>query len=237
MITLTKLFERLSYAELSNLSISGEGSGVIVPAGIPKIINYINEALLKLYGRFILSTKSLLIEEQEHITNYHLVRRFAETNTENIQEYPYIKDLPDEPFTEDVIKILEVYDVNGCMYPLNDMGNCNSLFTPAPQILQVPNPVTDRAITVVYQARHPIIEPPTENNQSQEIDVPFVLEEALQAYIASKVYSNMNGQENILKGQEQLAKYESVCAEVEALDLTNNTFATTTYKLEIRGFV
>lgn len=237
MITLGKLFERLSYAELSNLSISGEGSGTIIPAGIPKIINYINEALVKLYGRFILSTKQLIIEEQEHITNYHLIRKFAETNTENIQDYPYIKDLPDEPFTEDVIKILEVYDVHGCLYALNDMGNCNSLFTPAPQILQIPNPVTARMITVVYQARHPVILPPVDNNQSQEIDIPFVLEEALQAYIASKVYSNMNGQENILKAQEQLAKYESVCGEVETFDLTNNTISTTTYKLEIRGFV
>ena len=230
---LEDLFSRLSYGELSNLSIGNEGRGSIREEAIPKVTAHVNDGLLRIYSRFILSTKQLLIETVDHITNYHLIPKFAES-TGSDARYPYIKDLPDEPFTGDLIRVLEVYDQLGNKLPLNDTGDPRSLFTPAPQILQVPNPAPGRGLALEYQARHITLE---NDDLEQEILIPFVLEGALQSFVAYKIFSHMNGQDNQVKSQEHLNTYDGICVDVEARDLVNATFATTHHKLEERGFV
>lgn len=243
---ISELFRRLSYGELSNLAISGEGSGTIIEEKHPQIIQYANEGLLRIFSRFNLRQKDLIIEQVAHITNYHLRRQFAESiagddgNADNIA-HPYIKDLPHEPFDADVIRILEVHDSSGRERVLNDRGRADSLFTPQPDVLQVPRPCAGQALSVVYQARHPILRHEKiredEDLLAQRIAIPFYLEGALQAFIASLVYGHMNTQESIAKGQEHLAVCEVIFREVEDKDLVNQTVQTTHYKLNQRGFV
>lgn len=225
------LFKRLSYGELSNLSIGMEGAGDIRPADKPKIVSHINDGLLELYGRFLLLTKALLIEQVDHITNYHLIPEYAESN--NCVDYPYIKDLPGDPFTGDLIRILEVHDDRGCEYVLNDKDNIHSLFTPAPQTLQIPFPKTGIPTHVMYQAR---LDPIDEVIETTDFMLPFVLEGALQSYVAGKIFSHMNGQDNMIKSQEHYATFERKCETVEAKDLVNTTFSTAHHKLHQRGF-
>lgn len=230
---LEELFSRLSYGELSNLSIGNEGRGSIKEEDIPKVTAHVNDGLLRLYSRFMLSTKQLLIEQVRHITNYHLIPKYAESTGSDV-EWPYIKDLPDEPFLGDVIRILEVHDSVGREYVLNDKDDPNSLFTPAPQLLQVPTPKAGQALAILYQARHINLD---NDDLDQEIFIPFVLEGALQSFVAYKIYSHMNGQDNQVKGQEHLNTYEGICGDVETRDLVNATFATSHHKLQERGFV
>lgn len=230
---LEELLSRLSYAELSNLSIGNEGRGSIRKEDIPKLVAHVNDGLVRIYSRFVLCTKQLLIEQVCHITNYHLIPKYAES-TEGDVPWPYIKDLPDEPFKGDVIRILEVHDSMGREYVLNDKDDPNSLFTPAPQLLQVPNPKAGQSLAVLYQARHDYLE---NDALDQEIYIPFVLEGALQAFVAYKVFSHMNGQDNQVKSQEHLNTYDGICTDVEERDLVNTTFATSHHKLQERGFV
>jgi hypothetical protein len=228
-----ELFSRLSFGELSNLSLGNEGRGSLKEEDIPKVMSHTNEGLLRIYSRFLLSAKQLLIEQVRHITNYHLIVKYAESSGSNA-DWLYIKDLPDEKFQGDVIRVLEVYDSVGREFVLNDTDDPQSLFTPAPQLLQVPDPKAGRSLGVQYQARHVNLEA---DDLSQEIIIPFVLEGALQAFVAYKILSHMNGQENQLKGQEYLATYEGICMDVEARDLVNTSFSTSHHKLEERGFV
>lgn len=229
---LKDLFERLSVGELSNLAIGQEGAGDIRTKDKKKVLAHVNSGLLELYSRFILNTKVITLEMVEHITNYHLLVKFAES--QNCVDYPYIKDMPSDPFKGDVIRILEVYGEHGYRYPLNDDNSCYSLFTPAPSMLQIPNPVTGRPIYVTYQARHlPIVAVTGE----EHIHLPFVLEDALQSYVAYKIFSHMNSQEQMLKSQEHMAMFERRCSEVEEKDLVRMSATTTTFKLIERGFV
>ena len=228
---LLDLFERLSFAELSNLAIGMEGAGTIRDEDQRKVLIHTNDGLLQLYSRFILKTKYLLIEEQEHITQYHLIEKFTESK--NCVDFPYIKDLVGDRFTGDLIRILEVYNNCGEQFVLNDTENCHSLFTPSPQTLQIPNPRTGRPKHILYQARHNIISEILENTW---VGVPFVLEGALQAYIAHKIFSHMNGQENLLKSQDHYATYERICQEVEAKDLVSTSVSNSSNKLTERGF-
>lgn len=230
-----ELFRRLSVGELSNLSMSMEGNGSIEENHHQKLVLYINDGLKKLYGRFVLNTKDVLIEQVGHITNYHLLKRFAESNyNPEIEPYPYIKDRVNEPFLEDVIKILEVYDTCGVKLPLNDAERTNSLFIPQANCLQVPYPQTGVCLSVVYQAAHPVLEA---SNLDAEIELPEILEPALREFVAYKVYSHTNSQEATVKAQEHLSQYEATCTDAELKDLVSTSVATTNSTFEKRGWV
>ena len=231
----SELFTRLSYGELSNLAISGEGSGQIIQEKQPQILGYLNESLLALYSRFNLLEKSVIIEQTGTLVMYPLSKKYAESNTSSDAPHKFIKDLLYDTFENDVIRILEVYDYMGWKYTLNDPEDAASFFTPTPSTLQVPFPRNGVALDVSYQARHKVI--PMEDYEDVEIELPFYLETALQNLIASKVYSHMNGADNLVKSQEYAGTYEKTCIEVEAKDLVNQTVSQTNTKFRKRGFV
>ena len=232
---LSDYFTELSYGELSNTAMAVDGTGTIEEVHQPKVVRYLNEGLRRLHGRFPLIQKDVLIELRDHITNYHHIPRFAESNwvPEEV-EFPYIKDLIQEPFTGDVARILEVRNSFGHMLPLNDPENRMSVFTPQVDVLQVPRPITGVALSVMYQAYHPTI---SHHDLQAEIVLPDVLSSALCAYAAYNVFSHMNTQEATMKAQEHMAKYESICAEVEAQDLVNSSSSHTNSRFAKRGWV
>ena len=235
-MNIEELFRNLSYGELSNLALSCEGSGTIVESARPKIVMYANDALTRLHTRFPLRTKDVLIEMYAHITNYHLLPRFARSTSPQVEKYPYILDLPLEPFVDEVIQIESVFDTYGCNLPLNDEGNCHSVFTPQAKVLQVPHPVAvaGAALNVVYRTKHDNLE---HEKLNQPIFLPETLHSAFTAYIAYKVYSHMNTVEATNKAQEHLAFYESVCNEVTENDAVNSSISTTNQRFEERGWI
>lgn len=228
------LFRSLSYGELSNLSLSNDGSGTIVESARPKIIMYANDALTRLHTRFPLRTKDVLIQMYSHITNYHLLPRFAQNTKPQVEKYTYILDLPLEPFVDEVLCIESVFDTFGCDLPLNDSGDPRSVFTPQPKVLQVPNPIAGAALNVVYRTKH---DPLDHAKLDQPIFLPDTFHSALTAYIAYKVYSHMNTAEASNKAQEHLAFYESVCGEVKENDAINTSISTTNERFSQRGWI
>lgn len=230
-----QLYQNLSFGQLSNLSISEEGNGLILDSKKPKIILYANEALLRLHTRYMLRESDVLVELVDHITHYHLLKKFAESQWQTSgQDFLYIKDLMREPFDEDVIRILAIYDSYGQQLPLNDDHALNSCFTPQGNVLQITRPVTGVALSILYQARHPRL---SVDNPDQEIFLPDVLHAALTAFIAYKTYSDMNTQEATAKAQEHLGIYEAICDEVAANDLVSTSRSTTNNCFQQRGWI
>ena len=88
----SELFYRLSVGELSNLSMSNEGSGEIREKDKGKLIVYTNAALKALHKRFVIVTKEVLVETIDHITNYPLKKRYALSSNANTP-YKFIIDL------------------------------------------------------------------------------------------------------------------------------------------------
>jgi len=235
-LDLFHLFEMLSYGELSNLSMSGDGSGEILPAMQPKLVHYTNEALLKLYGRFLLKENDVLVQLYEHITFYHLIPRFSlcfvptlEAEEEHIR---YLLDLAHEPFRDEVIKVISVFDNLGKELPLNDEEQHHSVFTPQAKVLQVPNPIGDLIYNVRYQQRHPKLS----GELGENIECPDVLLGALTSYIAYKVYSHMNSAESSAKAQEFMATYELNCNDAVDRDLVNGSISQTNVRFERGGW-
>lgn len=234
-MNIEQLYKDLSYNKLSNLAMGSDGTGVVLDAHKPKIILAADEALLRLHTKFVLKEKDLLIEMVDHITNYHLSAKFAESSFgSTTQPYLYIKDLMAETFQDDVVRILSVQTEFGCTLPLNDEGQELSLFTPQGNVLQVPRPEEGRVLVVLYQARHPKLQLDDEN---QEIELPDCLHEAMRSYIAYLVYSGMNTQESTMKSQEHLAMYNSLCQEAIEQDLVSTSLSVTSNRFNKRGWI
>jgi hypothetical protein len=231
-----QFFEKLSYGPYSNLHMGGEGSGAIDEQRYSQVISYLNDGLIKLYTKFLLLEKDVLVEMNELTTNYHLIRRYARSNEESPTpaHRRYILDLPEEPFTEDVAKILSVYNTYGIELPLNDREHSLSVFTPQPKLLQVPRPYAGLALAIHYQALHPKI---VVENLEAEIFIPDVLDEALLAYVAYKTYSDMNTENSTVKAQEHFSLYNSICSEVLDRDLVSSAVSTTNSRFQKRGWV
>jgi hypothetical protein len=235
-MNLNDLFTELALGELNNLAMAENNT--IIPSKRPQVVVAANEALLKLFSRFVLKEKDMMIEMREAVTNYHLLKRYAlsqydEDNPPDRFNMPYIVDNIGEPFLEDVIKILSVYTSWGAKLPLNDIENPSSVHTPHSTMLQVPIPIAGQALMLEYQARHTLLD---HCNCNEEILLPDVLLPALKAYIASKIYSSMNTAEGTTKGQEHSLNYENHCLEVVEKDLVSSSYSTTNTKFDKRGF-
>lgn len=228
------LFRSLSYGELSNLSLAVEGTGTIVEEKQPAIIHHANEALTRLYTRFVLKEKTVLLELVGHITSYALEERFAQSRAPvDGVPHPYIVDSADDPFIADVVKVYAAYDNDGCQLPLNDEEHPLSLFTPQAAVVQVPNAKTGAMLSLAYQALHPKLK----LEDGPGIELPVVLQEALTAYIAYKVFSNMSTPEAGAKALEHLSRYDSVCQEAIDRDMVNSSISLTNTRFAKRGWV
>lgn len=245
---LSQLLARLSRGPLSNLSMSNDGDGTIVTARHPAFVDYINDGLLQLHSQFVLIENELIIEEQEGTTTYKIHSDYSlETGVGALK---YIRDSAADPYANDLIKILAVYRDNtlGGSQPiqvaLNDATKDDSVYTPKFDVLQIPDPVQDAPIYLLYQAKHPEllitepVEPATEPtvDLDQDIELPDVLAPALIEYVSYKVYTHMNGQEHTAKAKEHFDNYRLIVGHVEDKDLVNSSLSNTNTKFNERGF-
>lgn len=234
-MTLEELLIDLSHGELSNLSMALSGAGGIEETQMPKAVLAINSALLRLYTRFSISTKEVLVEQVEGITRYELSSKYAESSYDPVLvKYPYIKDTPQEPFENDVIRVLEVYDSLWKKLPLNDQTRRDSVFTPNPFTVQVPHVMPGVALGIKYQAKHP---PLSVETLGSEISIPAALEEALRAFAGYSIFHSMNTAEAMLQADKLLIRFEGLCADVENQGLFNSNLSTTESLFEKRGWV
>jgi hypothetical protein len=232
-MNLGELFKKLSHSHLSNLSIGDDGAGTVPTGKRAQVVTHINEVLLRVFTRFVLYEKSVLIETYSSRVNYPLETRFAQSSGSD-ETHKYIMDF-EEPFTGDVLKILAVYNNFGATFVLNDIEDFWSLFTPQPNVLQVPHPQNGQALAIQYQARHPII--PSDAEDEFPLLVPAYLEGAVTAAVGGAIIGSMNGQDNLLKQQTLTAEYEAICLDIESKDLVNQTASTSDTKFAKRGFV
>jgi hypothetical protein len=232
-MTLDDLLTSLSYGNLSNLSVGGSGSGVVPDTHKDKVISCVNQALLKLYTKFVLREKELTLRTFDNIMSYPLRAIHADTNSDNVAQ-KFIHDTEWDKFEGGVVKVLTVFDEIGVEIPLNRENDSSSMFTPYIDTLQIPYARTGDVYFVQYQAKHAKL---TAADLEQEVNVPLSLTEALSDYVAYAIMSPMNGKENSAKAFQYLQKFDLQCEQVLQKDLVNSSIVeTVTNKFEDRGF-
>ncbi len=237
MILLSKLFEKLSFNELSNLSLSNEGSGQIVDASKNRIVSLTNDALLALHTRFLLKEKELVIQSLEWKSEYLISSKHAVSNDSS--ELKYIMDTSDQPYLDDLIEIQSVYNEGGQELPINNPEQYASVFTPRSDLLQLTHVGFSQAFFIVYRAKPDVLywdSNQEEESEKQEIHIPAALENILRYRIAADILGAMNGQEYLSRSQFFDAKYDSSCIELEERGGLGHKTMSTNVKLHRRGF-
>ena len=226
------------------------------------LLTIIQEGLTRLYSRFIIRERHLVLEMRVGITFYHLTKLYSMTGHDPVRvPYPYIMDLPNDPFEEDVLKILQVTDSNNNVRPLNDPERPDSLYTVQFDVLQNSYPRDLEALFVTYQANHvplvtyadPVPGPdPEEEDQTiivepdpndltatyaKEIMLPQALYPALDNYISYMVHMGVNTPEAQAKAMANLQIYEQICKDAERMDLVNNSMSCSNTRFQRNGWL
>lgn len=234
MIHIEELFCRLANGVLQNTSLVEDGELDEDKKSLVMIAT--NEALVRLHSRFILKEGTVIVEMQEGRTNYPLLKKYAVASYDPASGIcPYIMDLTGEPFGEDVIKVLTVFDNFGCERAINDRDDCWSVFTPRPYVIQNPRPRHREALSIQYQQGHPKVT--CDDSGDGIIDIPETLDSALDSYIAYRCFAGINTQEAKATAADMLGHYESVCAEVIAQDLLSTSKSSTNKRFKNHGWV
>lgn len=235
-MTLADLFKKISYTHLSELSISGEGSGQIVEAHHPKVIQRINECLLALYARFPLSIRTLIIETYAEVNEYSLRPEYA-LNSGSSQEYKYIIDTALLPFPNDVLMIDSIVDEDGESIVLDDANEEESWHTISYDTMSIDAPFSGERFKIRYRAMpSEIAFGPWETIKTQVIPLPRVLEASLLAFVAGHIYGNMSMEGALAKSQNFLDMYENECKIVEERNLLNSSAGNTNLKPQLNGW-
>jgi hypothetical protein len=232
---LSELFERLSLGVLSNLAIGGEGSGTIPVQHQVRLALFANTALQTLYARFNLLERELVLRLYTGFYTYDLKAEHADTA--DVSAWKFIEDNSGNIFTEDVVKVLQIFNEDGDELNMNDPGDETAVYTPTSTSLLVPFAEDGDCLHVLYQAKHPVISRDLPLDLTQAIILPEPLVPALEAHIAYQVFSSMNGQEHSVKAAEYLARFDAICLEAEVRDLASTSLIQTHTKLEDRGFI
>lgn len=227
MYTLQRLLDDLLVGELSQIGLAlndrGSDAETYDKAAIKAIVSHLNIALDTLYTRFPLRTREMVIQQDESITKYFLLRRFAKSNLESQEPIKYIIDSEEMPFTEDVLRIDGVYDEVGNGIPVNEPTKVNSVFTPSHNCIQIPYPLSTNATTIIYRAKHGDISYTGDISPADmAIDIPSYLYEALQVYIAYRINRARNSLHSQNTAMQSLALFEKICEDVENKNMTND---------------
>jgi len=234
-MTLDQIFDQLTYGELASLAIGGVNESKILVKDYPNVISHINLGLTELYKRFTIKTEEVIIQQYEQIETYYLDSKYAESNDESVEPIKYIMDSVFEPFTDNVLKIQEVYDEAGELLFKNDSEQHWSIYTPTYNSIQLPYPINDNNLSVIFKANHAKISPTITDPTVVELELPISHLEALLFYVASRIYSGMGTAESIQESSNYLMKFEESCKKLDSLGLTIRD-ETTNIKLHTRGF-
>lgn len=234
-MTLDECLKQLALGKLSNTSFAENGK--IIEDKKEVIVSQINEALLRLYTLFPIKEKSIIIELYEGRTEYPLTSDHSVRKATGLITDPYdfyIMDTEANPFQDDILTIMSVWDDIDRKRPLNDPENILSVMTPQPNVIEVNVTATGRVLNIIYRAKHLILTP---NKGEDKVELPANLFGALFSYVAYLIHSSMNTKEAVENAQKYLVEYQNIVNEI----IQNQTFTpdklTLDKKFICRGWV
>ena len=238
-MTLTDIFNLLQYGELANVSISG---GIDAAKGIssndwPILITHINMAMTDMHTKLNLKEREVTVTQMEILSYYKLHSDHAESTPIVGDKIKYIEDSVEAPFLDDIIRINDIFNVEGKTYAINDESDEYSLYLPKHDIVQVPYPIEGQPLHIMYKATHPKIALDITDPDSIEIDIPEYCVEPLLAYVASRVHASRITPEAQALSVNLLGKYTLMLTELKTYNVFHNDPNNTNIKLGDRGWV
>jgi len=190
---------------------------IVVGESEDQIIALMNLGLIEIYGKFSILQEEQLIQVTAGKTRYRL-----QDNSQKVLQV-YYRDMKKHPAlgNDSFIEI-----------PLNDINCDESVFTPQPYILHIPNPDEGRIYSVMQVVTPPFIT--KDNIKTVDLIFPPQFLDPFVNYVAYRAYKSMNGDEKSEIGSHWRA-YMASCNEVYKKGLVQYTMMTNT-KTTDRGF-
>ena len=232
---LSEVFDYLTYGELAGLSLGGLGKGGIQPIDYPKIINNINLGLIEIYTEFPVRTAQVNLQLHEHIGLYTLHTDFAQTNTASTETYKYINDSTDNPFFNDILVIDNVFNEAGDEYPINEIKEEFSVFTPTYNTIQVPFSEDTNTVDIIYRGSPSLLATEAVTLTTTWVPIPYNLLSCLISYTLHKIHSSIGSGDSNEAGM-YFKKYRDAVALAKRIGPTvveNNL----NEKLDTKGWV
>ncbi len=240
-MVLQDLFDTLAAGEFAHLALGNSPTGTIKEEAYPKVVTALNRALRELYKRFILKKKSCLLYQQADLTLYYLRSEYI-GSVGSMGESAYIADSYDDPFNDDIIRIIDIQTDQDEEVPLNSAKVTGDIAvrTAAFDTLTLITTKTDQVLTVNYQASYPrIIITDTFDPELVVLYYPQFIEEALTNYIASLLVKGRVTKASEGEGYATntfLYRYEAACQKIVDLGLAEK-FITEDSRFDQRGWV
>ena len=207
---------------------SGELSNLSVKDDIASIIQFINLGLIALYKRFNLSTGEVVIELGKVTGATDSYVRISDT------EY----QLPEGAGT-----VLEAYEEDGTMIPINVEDDPYSILTPSWNTVQIPVATKGAFVSIMF-AKDPIPIKYTPGADIDDVDafsnpvlqLPTTLLEALLHYIGYRGHGAIDGNVEA-ENNTHLMRFNAECDNVKKIGAVTADDMTSSGNLNKKGFV
>lgn len=205
-MNLQECLNKLGRGKLSNLSICF--GGYVKPEHLEKVIDAVNEALLRIYTAIPVKEAHKTLSIEPGIDTYKL--------------------------DEDMLTVVRVYDNLGRPYAINNPEEPLHVWVSGGNFIvgKLDDEVT--YFDLVYRSKH---KPLNTETLEEEIDLPENLIGALCSYAAYMIHSDMNTQEAVGNAQKYLAEYQNIIQEVITQSTINPEAILVNRKFIDRGFV
>ena len=225
---LTDIFLALGAGELSSQSSLVDTVTGIKPENYSKIISHINLGLTNLFERFNIRLGDTYIMMLDGVAEYQLDSKYAFSNLAS-PEQKYIMDTLENPFGDDVIRILEATTEIGEPLPINDRTKEKSIFTPTQTSIQIPWKISDDVINIIYRASHKLIRLSDYNDvEDIEVYLPVSYLEPLLYFVAHRHFAGVGGQSGTPTSQGYYQKYLARVNEIEFNGVPNKDYSVST---------
>tara|TARA_R110000850_G_scaffold233967_2_gene358852 strand:+ start:8839 stop:9531 length:693 start_codon:yes stop_codon:yes gene_type:complete len=228
---LRDFFQSLSYGELSNLSISGEGSGEIIEKEQNRLASLTNAALKELNSRIAYKTHYVKFQTYANEVSYLLK-----------EGSPYLLSALDR----DVHKIVGVMRMDDpatledeeyalLMNTRNVIKQGFAVRAVGADTLNFDNPKDGEIYIAEVRLQPALLTIPAD--LEEEVDVPPVLENLLTYLVCARVYSGMNGEMTVGKAQMFNGMFERALQNITDKDLLAESETDGRDRLREAGFV
>lgn len=203
--------------QIYDILVKTELKQIVVGEDEEQVIALMNLALIEVYSKFAILQEEQIIRTTAGVTRYNLYDK-----SQKVLQV-FFRDMNENPANG---------DDSFCEVPINDINSDDSVFTPQPYILHVPNPKDGGVYSVMQVVTPPYIT--KENIDTLDMNIPEQYLEPILYYAAYRAYKSMNGDQQT-EISSHLQTYMAACNEVYKKGMAEASMMTN-LKLSNRGF-
>lgn len=205
-MNLQECLNKLGRGKISNLSLCQ--GGYVKPEHMEKVIDAINEALLRLYTAIPIKEAHKTLSIESGIDTYKL--------------------------DDDMLTVTKVFDNIGRPYAINNPEEPLHIWVSGYRFIIGKLPEDVEYFDLIYRVKHKEL---CIEELGDEVEVPENLQGALYAYVAYLLHNDMNTKEAVENAQKYLMEYQAIIDSVIQQGTINPEAILLNAKFRDRGFV